>query len=364
MCILLANMQNASVAAINHIRIMIEEEEMRKFEDLHKLFVLVLHFPRAQFFQHCYPTLFLKGWDHCYLDTLAHSTAEGVVNIQDWLFECFLHPLGYKQNTLIEALENLLPQVIPVLSARICFGNKDDGSFNSKMNASQRSDALKILLKEKGVREVLCRNFCALWTPRVMTEYLERAANFSKQRESTLNITDSIQTKIRSLFITFCVLVLSKANENYNLDVIYAAETGSATHQLFNKILAIFFSTNLKQLHHHIEDFPAAKDFTHSPHFPFFNLIYNLVEKQIEPSKRVANQQLDVLSEKQSVQDPSLEGRLHELTKAVCENLKALNVSAVSITRLERALSDSLLLKNLLIELQSNRLKNFTLQVL
>ena len=36
-----------------------------------KLFFLLLHFPATMFYDPCYPSLFLCGWDHYYLDTIA-----------------------------------------------------------------------------------------------------------------------------------------------------------------------------------------------------------------------------------------------------------------------------------------------------
>lgn len=298
-CVLLANMQETSCKTVNHIRVMIEEAELRTREQLCKVFVLLLHFPPAQFFQHCYPALFLKGWDHAYLDTVAHSTVKGVVDIQDWFFKCCFPAEELNPNdpdTLLQALSELLPQTISVISARVYFGNRSDGSFNSNMNATQRSNALKTLLFDRGLGSVLCEKFRAYWKPKVMAEYLERAATFCKQRESTLNITDSIQTQVKSLFMDFCVYMLTRINENFNLDVIYAEES-STIHKLFLAVFKVFPVPKLSQLNLLSNNLPTLQLPVHCPRFPFFALIYTLMEKQVELSVEAANLQLDLLTD-------------------------------------------------------------------
>ena len=58
--LLLANMQEVSKSAINHLRVMIEEEETTAGEySKPKLFLLLLHFPPAKFLTPCYPSLLL-----------------------------------------------------------------------------------------------------------------------------------------------------------------------------------------------------------------------------------------------------------------------------------------------------------------
>ena len=283
-CVLLANMQETTCKTINHIRIMIEEEELRTPDQYCKVFVLLLHFPVAQFFQHCYPTLYLEGWDHSYLDTVAQSPEEGIVDIRYWFNKCCFSDEDSKPvepDTLLQALTQVLPQAISVLSARIHFGKKKDGSFNSAMNATQRISALKTLLFEKGVGKVLCDKFRDYWKPNVMAEYLERAATFSKQRESTLNITDSIQTQFKALFMDFCVYMLTQANENFNLDIVYADNVSSSTYNLFIDILTIFPTPKLHLLNFLSNNLPSLKPPVHCPRFPFFSYVYKLMEEQV-----------------------------------------------------------------------------------
>ena len=64
--LLVVNMHEIKQQVVNHMRSMIEEEEalLLKKDKKQKLF-LILHFPPSKFNSACYPSLFLRGWDHC-----------------------------------------------------------------------------------------------------------------------------------------------------------------------------------------------------------------------------------------------------------------------------------------------------------
>ena len=325
--VLLANMQKTSRKTINHIRIMIEEEEL-KFDDQHcKLFVLVLHFSPAQFFQHCYPVLFLKGWDHTYLDTITHNTTKDVVDMQDWFCRCCFpaDELTPGNDMLLQALSQLLevPQAISVISSRVCFGTKDDSSFNSNMNAAQRADALLTLFFDRGLGEILCKKFRTYWSPKVMVEYLEWAATFFKQMESTLNITDSIQAKVEELFMYFCIYMLSHINEDFNLDIIYDKNASSSAQKLFLDILSVIPVPKLSQLNFQSNNLRALQPPLHCPQFPFFKLVYTLMEKEVELRGKAANLKLDLLNEQSHISEDSVDSKLQALVEVVSAGLKS-----------------------------------------
>ena len=287
-CVLLANMQVTTQKMINHIRVMIEEAEPKMPTKSCKVFVLLLHFTPTLFYQHCYPSLFLRGWDHCYLDTVAHSQVKGVVDIQDWFIKsCFPQEPTDNNDTLSQALNHILYQIISALSARVYFGNTEGSPFNSTMNASQRSEALRDLLFEKGVGEILCKKFRAYWKAKVMAEYLEKAATFSQLRESTLNITDSIQAQFKSLFVDFCVYMLTEANKNFNLDNLFAEDPN--IHNLFIDIFTCLPVPMLQQLNVLSNDLTSLQPPIYCPRFPFFSYIYELIEKQVDLSEEATN---------------------------------------------------------------------------
>ncbi len=309
-CVLVVNMQETTKKIVNHVRIMIEEAETLCTKQMTKMFVMLLHFPPAQFYRPCYPSLFLKGWDHCYLDTIAHSAVVGVVDIRDWFWQCCFPTQSAElddEDTLLKALKGILLQSIPVLSARVFFGSRHNGSFNCSMNGLARSKALKKLLKmsagrkngddENTVGDILCEKFRAYWKPSVMAEQLEKVAIFSKNRESTLNITESIHTNFKSLFMDFLVYMVSRMNENYNIDILFDEDCSDAVRDMFLQLLAVFPTSKLSKVSLLSNSLLQPKPLVYAPRFPFFRIVCEIMEKVVEQSREEANVELDILSE-------------------------------------------------------------------
>lgn len=305
-CVIVANMQETSRQIINHLRIMVEETEVL-VPQKQKLFIFLLHFPPAQFFKPCYPSLFLKGWDHCYLDTIAHSAVRGVIDIRDWFWQCCFQPDVEQQeeggDSLVNALCDILPQAIPILSSRVFFGSRVGGTFSAPMNGSGRSKALKDLLFEQGVGKVLCERFRSYWKPAVMAEYLDRAASFSKNRESTLNITDSIQTMFKTLFFDFLVYMISRINDRFNIDILYERDGSPAIQLLFLDILQVFPLPALSQVNVLSTNLQAPQQVSHVPRFPFFTFVSGTMERLVEKSQEEANVKIDILEDNKREQE-------------------------------------------------------------
>ena len=318
-CLLVVNMQETSRQVVNHLRIMIEEAELLSTQRA-KLFVILLHFPPAHFFNHCYPSLFLRGWDHCYLDTVAHSAGKGVIDIQDWLWRCCFPKEDPGNRSLVLALQDILPETIPVLYSRVFFGSNKQGSFNKPMNGSQRTKALEELLFKKGVGQILCEMFCSYWKPAVMTEYLERAAMFTKDHESTLSITDSIQIVFKDLFFDFLAYMLSQINNGCNIDVLFHSDCKEseskdsdstfAVQELFLDIIQTFSLPKLSQLQF-LSTSLSAPTPDHSPQFPFFKMVCEAVERIVKQSHDKINVPLDLFQEEETESMDSFHIRDH-----------------------------------------------------
>ena len=334
-CLLVVNMQDTSKEIVNHVRIMIEETETLVAKRMTKIFVVLLHFPPVQFFQPCYPSLFLQGWDHCYLDTIAHSAIKGVVDIRDWFWQCCFpqqsSQLVEDEDALLQALQEMLPQVIPILASRVFFGSRQNCSFNSPMNGLQRSEALGELLFKKGkegdtVGKVLCERFRTYWKPPLMTEHLQRAAVFSRNRESTLNITESIQTYFKSLFFDFIVYMVSQVNECFNIDIIFNLDCTPALEELFLVILRVFPTPKFSQINLLSIHLPQPKPLVYIPRFPFFQLVCEMLDKVVEESREDDNAAvLDIVTDGYSVPEPcsvSPEDTHRVLQQAVKKKIK------------------------------------------
>ena len=77
------------------------------------------------------------------------------------------------------------------------------------MNATECTKFLSDFLFTKGqVGEALYKRYLAFWNPSARVDLLEKVSRHTYANDSTLNITDSIQTIFRSQFFRFsCVHV-------------------------------------------------------------------------------------------------------------------------------------------------------------
>ena len=301
--LLVVNMQEIKRQVMNHIRIMIEEEEaahLLKEDRKQKLFLLLLHFPPSKFGSACYPSLFLRGWDHYYMDTVAHSAVTGVIDIRSWFWDCCfpqdtLPPP--EEDPLIIALKEILNEAIPILASRVFFGIVQNGHFNKSMSGSKRTKILKTLLFDKGIGNVLCERFRTYWKPSVMSEYLEKAVVFTRSQDSTLNITDSIHTTFKSLFFDFLVYMTSRINEDCNIDVLYSPTSLQAVQDLFLNIVRALHIPKLSELKVRTAHPRQEKRVAYLPQFPFFKTVSGEVERLVEDSREEANKKLNLMGD-------------------------------------------------------------------
>ena len=327
-CLLVANMQEMSKQVVNHIRIMIEETEA-VYPERKKLYVLLLHFPPAQLYEACYPSLFLRGWDHCYLDTIAHKAEEGVIDIQDWLWQCCFHKnvedRMLESDSLMKTLKKILMPSIPFLTAHICFGSDEGRPFNCPMSNSERYKVLKELFIDKGVGTVLRGMFRSYWTPGNIEEALNQSAVMCcKNGEQTLSIADLIQMHFKELFYHFLAYMLSKINENYNLDLLFDADC-KPVKELFIKILRVFPMPELSQvfvLSAHLSTQPSIKQLQPPrDQFPFFKLVYSAMESLVHQCHSETNVKVNLLNEEKS-SGPVSQFECDQLVEIVTAKLK------------------------------------------
>ena len=277
---LLVNMQEVSRNTVNHLRVMIEEEEAAVTTTVKpKLFLVLLHFPPAMFFTACYPSLFLEGWDHYYLDTIAHGLPHGIVNSVEWLHMSCFHT-GKNPSTIkdsfFEMLKHLLPQSIPHVVSRLSFGSDHSRPFNRPMTPLARSEMLQKLFDTE-LGDTLCHHFRSYWKAEVMTEYLHRAVKFTQTGQTTLNITDSILSIIKSHFLDFVVYMVDYMNDDYNLDILLHPESTDEVIQLFQdmaKCLPVPQKlSKLKLLSSIQHGSHCRKEVTRKYIFPFFGMV-------------------------------------------------------------------------------------------
>ena len=303
--VLVINMQEFKLQTINHIRVMIEEEEslMVRKEGKLKLFVTLLHFPPSKFSRACYPSLFLQGWDHYYLDTIAHSAMPGVINIQSWFCECcFPHDSFSAPENLLVTLKEILNEAIPIIASRVSFGEITNGSFNKRMSVSERTDILRELIFDKCVGAVLCEIFSTYWKPKVMRKYLKQAIVFTRSQDSTLNITDSINTTFKNLFFDFLVYMVSRINEDCNIDVLFLPTSSQAIKKLFLTLVETLDIPKLSELKMRSAHLQLKKATHYLPRFPFFKVVCKEIERILEESHEETNTKLNLMEDTDSVE--------------------------------------------------------------
>ncbi len=306
--LLVANMQEISKKMINHLRIMIEETE-NTITNQTKVFVLLLHFPPVMFFKPCYPSLFLMGWGHYYLDTIAYGTltregVKSVVDVKEWFYHCCFSPSpGNALNRqMVIALQQLLPEAIPIVASRVVLTHKAE---RKAMDASERTAVLQRLLigtphgnakvggekqNQLSLGKVLCVKYCKYWTPQLMVQQIKEFSNFMYDCESTLNLTDSIQSVVRSRFFDFLVYMFSRLNERNDIHILVEEPQCSPVQQLFLDLLSALPAPELAQIKVLMAGNRQQPIQLYFPRFPFFKQVCDMLDKAVEESREKVNQ--------------------------------------------------------------------------
>ena len=305
--LILANMQDVTLKMINHLRILVEQKENESLGD-GKLFVFLLQFPQGQhLFTHCYPALFLNGWDHFYLDSLTTDVSvpglpkplQNVVDIRQCFRVALCIPNTNVSVTL--SLEPLLKEAIPIISPRVVVGLSDK-AYNKPLSISKRQSRIKELLMKDVVEQedelslctpvgkALCSLFTQYWDNVAVTKFLQDAAHFTFRHQSTLSITSYIQTKIKALFFEFIVYMLWKINEDCNLDCYYLnSSCTNSVEKLFGDITRnLFFKApSLYSLPRACRSLPPPEN--KGFEFPFFSIVYHYLEEMLDGCQEIVN---------------------------------------------------------------------------
>ena len=303
--LIVVNMQETTRDIVNHLRIMIEEAETQS-SDKKKVFILLLHFPSSKAVTHCYPAMFVQGWDFHYLDILGFNPKGVVIDIRDWFRQCCTSSSS-SDCSLVAQLHSLLQEAIQFIASHMFFGSHIKSSFNRPMSLPERITALESLFFTKGVGEILCERFNSYWQPNVMIDYLERAAVLAQQQETSLSVIESLQAIFKNLFFDFLIYMVCKMNQGMNIDVIFDPDCSCETSDLFLKVLKIYPVPKLSELKmlliaNDSSNFTICDVNFSPPKFPFFCLVSSVVEKLVDESRRNFNENVNMLGESS---DPS-----------------------------------------------------------
>ena len=278
--LLTVNALEISHDAINHLRILIDEAETLSLGKK-KLFVLLLHFSDVVFGRLSYPSLFLEGWDHHYINFVSTAHPENIVDTKQW----FKHSIFPQPGNLLSSEENMLEVVnnlFPILTSRVGF---------TAPTAERSSDMLKKLLfnNDSHVGKALCRRFLGYWTPQTTAEYLHQAAYSIQKSDSTLWLSDTLQKMFKSKFFDYLIYMVSKIHADCNILHLTELNHLDTMMKLFVDIILTYPCPKLSQLklNSMLGSIPSTVFCEHK--FPFFGLLSKLVDDEIDHCKELGN---------------------------------------------------------------------------
>ena len=323
--VIVADMQDSSKRIINHLRLLVEKAE-RECNGKNKLFVLLLHFPPVVSSEACYPFLFLRGWNHYYLNTIGYDSHDDIVSISDWLQLCCFGPDSQPsiQEALFNGIHKILrsPGAVSETASWTPFFKRVNGSFSKPMTPEGRRQAIKELFESYGIGEVICKHFQTYWEPEVMLEYLQMAASVTYNQKSTLSVTNLLATDFKKKFFEFLVYIVAKMNEDFNIDIIFGEQTTHEVITLFVDILKTIPLPNFAQLRPlctTIQLQEQDETLEQSTTFPFFRLISTKMDEIVEQSRRKENQRINW----KMLSDETGNYNRNAFFSRVCENVKA-----------------------------------------
>ena len=220
--LLWGDMNILSKDTINHTRLLIEEAE-RKLQSLKtsKLVFLILHFPSNMFYSHCYPSIFLKGWRHIYMDMIGQTETNTSTNVEEWLRICLLPNqkcLACTESISFvpdDILTMWIEKWLPMISSTITI--QETKEFPGARSAK---DCWSQILFTFKVEKVIRRKFNTYWQKRTMYDLSLQAANYAMTYQSTRTLSSTIEATIQSNFKNFVLYFLSLINQNMAMHTV------------------------------------------------------------------------------------------------------------------------------------------------
>ena len=313
--LLVANMNEVLKSTINHARILIEEIEL-SYQKLHtnKLVFLLLHFPPNMFYNHCYPTLFLNGWQHIFLDEIGKIKDAHYLNIEKWLNISLLeeNKTSY-QHALSEIFVNdfvwnkLLFESIVLSSGNVTMKQLKDFPLEDTDNEQILLQWL-LFVKNEEIQLVIKQRFYTYWQQEAMHELTYQIACYALTYHSSCTLSQTVQETIKSSFKEMVLYFICIINHHF---VIHTLKRYDSNPVLKRQLICLVVCKVLSVLT--IPDSPqqlqvevalltqqsrrdAVKDIS-SPKFPFFNLIFDAMESIVNQAFKESSWSMNINSE-------------------------------------------------------------------
>ena len=284
--VLVANMNELSKDCISHVRLLIEEKEARCKIKTNKLIYVLLHFSSNMFYTHCYPSLFLKGWQHIYFDTIGEAKADCHIDIQKWLTYCLLKRKQCSIEHITSHTETWLRNLLPNASLSIgiqktkdlveLFGNKTIHDCWEKL----------LFCFDNKISNVIMKRFSYFWQQDATNKLSLQAASYSMKYHSSRTLSSTIKTTVESSFKDIVLYHLSIINHTMAIHTILKCKedsTDCAAVDLFCQILSILpIPKSMEEIRLKLHEFNRRCDHSRSdissPKFPFFIYVFQSME--------------------------------------------------------------------------------------
>lgn len=289
--LLSADMNKLHKDTINHTRLLIEEAELTQKElNANKLIFLILHFPTNMFYSHCYPSIFLSGWRHIYMDMIGQTKTTANTDVEEWLKICLLQsnateivkPVKTKSFVPDSILNLWIEEWLPMISNSIPIQ-----CINDFPHESDAKKCWKNLLFDLKVDSVIKKRFNSYWQKSTMYELSHHAANYAVTYQSTCTLSSTIEATIQSSFKNFVLYFLFMINQNMAMHTVMGQREEESFVGPFLEILSVLplpksleeIRLELTVLNHHTLLSYDRKSIV--PRFPFFPVVYRSIESLV-----------------------------------------------------------------------------------
>ena len=365
--VLVADMNELSKDCINCVRLLIEEKEARCKIKANKLIYVLLHFSSNMFYIHCYPSIFLNGWQHIYFDTIGEVKADCHIDIQKWLTYCLLkqkqcsiehiashtEPYFVTKSIMITWLHNLLPNVSLSIGIQ---KTKDLVELLGNKTIYDCWDKLLFGFDNK-ISNVIMKRFSYFWQQDATNKLSQQAASYSMKYHSSRTLSSTIKTTVESSFKDIVLYLLSIINHTMAIHTILKCKVDctNCAVDLFCQILSILpIPKSMEEIKLKLHEFNRQCDHSRSdissPKLPFFISVFQSMEE-------ILNKALNLVVNTVEIEDDQQNNRSEPLRLEGVTNTIAKNEADAVINKMKEIFNEPILVSVL------KRLANFTLSI-
>ena len=352
--VLVADMKEQSKDCISHVRLLIEEKEARCEVKTNKFIYILLHFSSNMFYTHCYPSIFLSGWQHIYFDTIDEAKADSHIDIQKWLTYCLLQQKGSSIEHIIETC--LVPKAIMITWLHNLLPNV------SMSIGIQKTKDIDKLCKNKTIRDcwyqllfgfnnmisdVIMERFSYFWQQDTTNKLIQQAANYSMKYHSSHTLSNTIKTTVESSFKDVVLYLLSIINDTMAIHTILKCNEDSTNCviSLFCQILSILpIPKSMEEIKLQLHEFNQQREHSmsniSSPRFPFFISVFQSMET-------ILNKALNLVISTVTIDDNQHNNRSYHLGLEGATDTIAKNEADAVIKKMKEIFNEPILVSTL-----------------